>query len=36
VRLLERRGARWSGRADESFVSTYRAVAERMADQPLA
>jgi diguanylate cyclase (GGDEF)-like protein len=25
-----------SGRADESFVSVYRAVAERMADQPLA
>ena len=24
------------GRADESFVSIYRAVAERMADQPLA
>ena len=25
-----------AGRADESFVSIYRAVAERMADQPMA
>ena len=35
-RLLDRRVSRWSGRADERFVSIYRAVVERWADQPPA
>jgi len=35
-RLLDRLVSRWSGRADERFVSIYRAVAEQLADHPPA